>query len=213
MDALLSTLDRIATDPVNHDLLEILKGVRNGAVYGAKVRFSHALVMTFLFRSGSPSEKLRIILRATREHARNLATFVFIYKSTLYVLKRAANGKDRDIHALFAGLVGGYYVFGRGGRSSVNQQIVLYVFSRVVLGLAKLAVKTHTLPAALQGPAGTKAREAVWSAFAALSWGVVMYLFRTDADVLQPSMRSSMDYIYLDSNRWTSLRTLLWHNK
>lgn len=37
----------------------------------------------------------------------------------------------------------GYYVFGRGkgGQSSVNQQIVIYVFARVVLGLAKLSVQ------------------------------------------------------------------------
>lgn len=32
--------------------LEIIKGFRNGIVYGIKVRFPHALVMTFLFRSG-----------------------------------------------------------------------------------------------------------------------------------------------------------------
>jgi peroxisomal membrane protein 4 len=36
-----------------HDLMAIIKGFRNGLVYGAKVRFPHALVMTFLFQSGS----------------------------------------------------------------------------------------------------------------------------------------------------------------
>lgn len=36
-----------------HDLMAIVKGFRNGLVYGAKVRFPHALVMTFLFQSGS----------------------------------------------------------------------------------------------------------------------------------------------------------------
>jgi peroxisomal membrane protein 4 len=40
-------------DPKNHDLLSVIKGFRNGAVYGAKVRFPHALVMTFLFRDGT----------------------------------------------------------------------------------------------------------------------------------------------------------------
>lgn len=33
------------------DLLSIIKGFRNGLVYGFKIRFPHALVMTFLFRS------------------------------------------------------------------------------------------------------------------------------------------------------------------
>lgn len=36
-----------------HDVLAIIKGFRNGLVYGAKIRFPHAMVMTFLFRSGS----------------------------------------------------------------------------------------------------------------------------------------------------------------
>jgi peroxisomal membrane protein 4 len=31
-------------DPANHDLLTLIKGVRNGIVYGCKVRFPHALV-------------------------------------------------------------------------------------------------------------------------------------------------------------------------
>jgi hypothetical protein len=34
-----------------HTVLSIIKGFRNGAVYGAKIRFPHSLVMTFLFRS------------------------------------------------------------------------------------------------------------------------------------------------------------------
>ena len=36
-----------------HDLLTILKGFRNGLVYGAKIRLPHALVMTLLFRPES----------------------------------------------------------------------------------------------------------------------------------------------------------------
>ena len=33
------------------DILTIVKGFRNGLVYGAKIRLPHALVMTFLFRT------------------------------------------------------------------------------------------------------------------------------------------------------------------
>ncbi len=38
-------------NPSNHSLLTLVKGFRNGVVYGAKVRFPHSLVMTFLFKS------------------------------------------------------------------------------------------------------------------------------------------------------------------
>lgn len=74
-------------DPANHDLLAVVKGARNGAVYGAKVRFPHALVMVFLFRSGTFRDKVDLVFRATRTHARNLAKFATIYKLMCYALK------------------------------------------------------------------------------------------------------------------------------
>jgi hypothetical protein len=39
-----NALTRFILDPKNHDLLTLVKGVRNGIVYGTKVRFPHALV-------------------------------------------------------------------------------------------------------------------------------------------------------------------------
>ncbi len=48
---------------------------------------------------------------------------------------------------------------------------------------------------------------------AMLVWGTVMWLFRYHPVRLQPSLRASMTYLYLDSTSWTDLRTLLWHNK
>lgn len=46
-------LTQLILDPKYHDLLSIVKGFRSGVVYGAKVRFPHALVMTILFKTGS----------------------------------------------------------------------------------------------------------------------------------------------------------------
>lgn len=42
-----AALERIILDPRYHDLLALLKTARNGAVYGTKVRFPHALVYVF----------------------------------------------------------------------------------------------------------------------------------------------------------------------
>lgn len=50
--AVLAVLNRLATDPAFHDYLAILKGARNGLVYGVKVRFPHALIMAILFGRG-----------------------------------------------------------------------------------------------------------------------------------------------------------------
>lgn len=48
----MEALQAIIADPAYHDYLAILKGARNGFVYGAKVRFPHALIMAILFGRG-----------------------------------------------------------------------------------------------------------------------------------------------------------------
>ncbi|KAJ2160091.1 hypothetical protein GGF46_002550 [Coemansia sp. RSA 552] len=195
-------MDGFLHDPRFYDALSLVKGFRNGLVYGAKIRFPHALVMTLLFRSGSLQSKLAGVLKATREHARGLAFYVLIYK-VLMLLQRSLtpNGKNRDLHAFIAGAAGGYYMFGKN--TSVNHQIVLYAFSRTFMGLVNFIAKEGLV----KGPSNS------FALFAALSWGGAMILFHRDKSVLQRSLQTSMTYLYEDSNRWTSLKTLLWHNK
>ncbi|KAG6007830.1 hypothetical protein E4U43_000248 [Claviceps pusilla] len=216
-----NALDSMLLDPRYHDVLALLKTARNGAVYGTKVRFPHALVMIFLFRSGTFRQKVALVLRATKKHALNLARFATIYKGTTLALKHWGpyGGKEGPYDTFIGGLLGGYIVFGqrskRNGKiSSVNQQIVIYIFARVTLALARLAVKPgHGLPMASREPLSSQISYYAWPAFASLSWGMVMWLFKTHPEDLQSSLRSSMTYIYKDCDEWDSLRTLLWHNK
>lgn len=168
--------------------------------------------MIFLFRSGSVREKVLAIYKATRQHAQNLAIFALIYKSTTLALKNA-HGKEASAHPAIAGLLGGYYVFGNS-KSSVNQQIVIYVFARVVLALAALAVQPpgdNALVGSKYGNRGgsgflsnalglsnetrERIRRSAWPAFAGLSWAGVMWMFRWYPEMLQPSLRSSMTYM------------------
>ncbi|PHH60219.1 hypothetical protein CDD82_2329 [Ophiocordyceps australis] len=221
LDSLQAALDRIVVDARYHDVLSLLKTARNGAIYGTKVRFPHALVMIFLFRSGSFGQKMSLVFRATRKHASNLARFATIYKLVMLALKHfgPTPGKQAALDSFVAGLVGGYFVFGqtspRTGRvSSVNQQIVIYIFARVCLALARLAVKPgHGLPVISSPALSHTIRAHAWPVFASLSWATVMLLFNYHPEDLQSSLRSSMTYIYSDCDEWHSLRTLLWHNK
>jgi len=48
----LALVNEFISNPAYHDYLAILKGARNGFVYGVKVRFPHALVMSILFGRG-----------------------------------------------------------------------------------------------------------------------------------------------------------------
>lgn len=115
--------------------------------------------------------------------------------------------------SFIAGLLGGYYVFGTS-KSSVNQQIVIYVFARVILALAKLSIQPpgdNALVGSRYGGRGgmgviklsDETREAIrrnaWPVFASVSWAGVMWLFRWYPEMLQPSLKSSMTYMYVGS--------------
>lgn len=135
------------------------------------------------------------------------------------LLTAASSPSAGPYDPFLAGLLGGYVVFGqrskRTGRiSSVNQQIIVYIFARVVLALAKLLIKPgHGVPVLAAEPTHSRISYYAWPAFASLSWGMVMWLFKNHPEDLQPSLRSSMTYIYKDCESWDSLRTLVWHNK
>ena len=144
----------------------------------------------------SVRRRLQLVFKATIQHSRNLASFALLYKSIMLLLRQmprdGATIKEGSYDAFLAGTIGGYAIFGRGIQSSVNQQIVIYVFARVVLGLAKLAVSDGSiLPLSARQPIAARA----WPVFAALSWGAVMWLYRWYPHCLQPSLRSSMKYM------------------
>ncbi|KIP06953.1 hypothetical protein PHLGIDRAFT_19328 [Phlebiopsis gigantea 11061_1 CR5-6] len=199
-------LNRVLTDPAFHDYLGILKGARNGLVYGVKVRFPHALIMAILFGRGDWTSRTKHIYQATKTHALNLAKFVSLYKLVMLLQKKANGGKERSFDTFIAGLIGGYVVFGK--RSAINEQIVLYVCSRVVASFLPRE------PGAVAGPGKPVHPDAKYfSIFAAVSWGAVMWLFKERDQTLQSGMFNSMVYLYRDSEHWNNLRTLLWVNK
>lgn len=204
-------MERIVLDPKYKAPLILVKAIRNGAVYGAKVRFPHALVMIFLFRSGTLREKARLVFNATRQHASNLARFAFLYKGSMIALRKTNGGKELGAHHFLAGLFGGYWVFGQK-QNSVNQQIVIYIFARVLLALAKLAVQPpgdNSLVGSSYGGRGGVGifkltpeqlkfvQKYSWPAFASLSWASVMWIFESHPETLQNSLRSSMYYMYV----------------
>ena len=84
-------------------------------------------------------EKLKLVLKATRQHARNLATFALVYKSSMIVLRNlnlSEAGKEGRYDSFFAGLIGGYTVFGRN-RGSVSQQVCMRALTEVICSLAE----------------------------------------------------------------------------
>ncbi|KPP69977.1 peroxisomal membrane protein 4-like [Scleropages formosus] len=179
----------------------VVKGFRNGAVYGAKIRAPHALVMTLLFKSGSLKEKLRAIAQATYTHSRNLACFVATYKG-LQSLQARLQGKTLPSQAFLAACVGGWLVF--GDNNHINSQINMYLLSRILFALSRLAVEKGYIPQPKKDP---------FPLFATLVWGIVLWLFEYYPHTLQPSLQSSMNYLYHDSNMWHDISDFLIYNK
>lgn len=168
-------------------LISSLKGLRNGLYYGGKIRFIHSLVMTILFRSGPLKDKIISILKLTWEHARNLGTFVFMYKSLVCILRHLFNSRSL-IFNFIAGFFCSYFFLSREA-SPVNMQIMLYLLSRNILAMSNM-ISTNYLNN--------------YNGFTITSmtvWGIVMFLFEYNSKKLQGSLASSMDFIYKDSDR------------
>lgn len=153
----------------------------------------------------SVREKCNRVLEATFEHSCNLATCNFIYEATYLILRWTHPcGKERSMDSYIAGLVAGYCVFGTS-KSSTSQQIILYMFSRLVLASAKLCVQLPRLSgladevrqvrySRLTSKAMERVSEAAWPIFASMSWAGVMWMFRWHPEMLQPSLRNSITY-------------------
>ncbi|XP_019314310.2 peroxisomal membrane protein 4 isoform X1 [Panthera pardus] len=199
--ALLLAVNALLRKRRYHAALAMVKGFRNGAVYGVKIRAPHALVMTFLFRSGSLQEKLRAILQATYTHSRNLACFVFAYKG-LCALQSHVQGETYQVHSFLAAFIGALLVF--RDNSNINSQINMYLLSRLLFALCRLGVEKGYIP------------EPRWDPFPLLTgivWGLVLWLFEYHQRTLQPSLQSSMTYLYQDSDVWHDISDFLLYNK
>lgn len=70
-------------------------------------------------------KRLGYVYKATKQHSLNLAKFVTVYKTALLLQKILGGGKERKADTFFAGLVGGWLVFGE--RNAVNEQVA-YLF-------------------------------------------------------------------------------------
>lgn len=108
-------------------------------------------------------------------------------------LAKAAGYPERPYHALIAGATGGYLIWGQS--SSINHQIILYLTSRVIVGLANRAWE-HIYGTPHHHPTSLLQHPKTYPLLAATVWAVVMVLFESSPHVLHRSLRASMDEIY-----------------
>ncbi|CAF0965063.1 unnamed protein product [Rotaria sordida] len=197
MSIILRLINNFLNDPSYHSTLATIKGLRQGIVYGAKVRFAHSIVQAFLFRHDPWSKRIRFIIRLTYLHSKTLGLFVFFYK-TLRTIVASIFSISKPFRAFICAFIVAYFVFNK--QNSVNEQIILYLLARITVGFARYAQKRSWLPN-IQRP--------VFPWFAAFVWGVVLWLFECHRETLQPSLIRSMTYLYENSDRWSSWKNFL----
>uniref|UniRef100_A0A0M3HU16 Peroxisomal membrane protein 4 n=1 Tax=Ascaris lumbricoides TaxID=6252 RepID=A0A0M3HU16_ASCLU len=170
--------------------LAALKGLRNGIIYGTRTRAPHALVTVLLFGNGTALTSTWLYFLG--DNAMDVELGICWVNATCTI------GYRREWHSFLVAFIVGYLVF--GDNNGVNMQINLYLLSRILVGLARLGVEKQIIPTPL-GP--------VFPWFAATVWGFVLWLFEHHQHVLQSSLRSSMIYLYRDSDKWTNIRNFL----
>ncbi len=92
----------------------------------------------------------------------------------------------------------GGLVFGK--KTPINYQINLYLLSRITIALAE---KVHNKYLEQNEEITTEQISTIkkhsFRILAALVWGLVMWLFFINQKVLQPSLASSMNHLYISS--------------
>lgn len=166
--------------------LASMRGFRNGLEYAVRVRAAHCIVMILLYRRNkSINSNFSFLFTAAKEHGLNLGGFVMVYKLLRCQLMNRM-GIPKGPASFISGGIGGAIVWGRA-RTAINYQVVLYLLSRIVVGMVHHQVNNKTLP---DKPA--------FRPMAGLVWAIVMYLFTIDPTSLQGSLRSSMEFLYDD---------------
>jgi peroxisomal membrane protein 4 len=173
-----------------------IKGFTHGLSYGAKVRFTHSLVMAILFSSEAPLQKLWRIFKNTKEHSTKLACYVILYKSLTCIIAKLTQTKRSLNHAI-AGTLAGYVWF---EDTSVNAQIAFYLLSRNLIATVKYLYRTNQIQVS------DWLVNHSFTILNTLSWGFSLYLFELDSSVLQNSLTSSLVYLYKDSDKWNGWR-------
>lgn len=95
---------------------------------------------------------------------------------------------------------------------TIVEVLIDLVFARATLAAAKLLIEPQI--GIIKSPQlSKKISHDAWPVFAALTWASMMWLFRWHPDTVQSGLRSSMDYIYVQSDTWDSLRNFFIYNK
>ncbi|KAN0007325.1 hypothetical protein ACTFIU_000524 [Dictyostelium citrinum] len=180
-------------------LLSAIRGFRNGVLTGVRIRIPYIFQAVIYAALAGGEEKsisrVKFVIKQMFYHGKNLGMFVGIYKSICCILRNI--GIKGGIDSLVAGFIGGYYAFGesKSVSGSVNNQIVLYLFARALIGIIQGMVKRNIIPKSLSTttPKGFRI-------FAAVTLALILYLTEYEPENLNASFMGTMTVLYHKSD-------------
>eukprot|EP01132_Coremiostelium_polycephalum_P007901 gene7901-9721_t len=179
-------------------LLSVFRGLRNGILTGVRIRIPYifqAVIYAAIFRDPKLLSRVKFVIKQMFYHGRNLGLFVGIYKGICCIFRNF--GIKGGIESLIAGFIGGYFAFGdsKSTSGSVNNQIVLYLFARSLIGFIQSMVKRKIIPETLSTttPKGFRI-------FAGVTLAMILYLTEYEPDTLNTSFMGTMTYLYHKSD-------------
>ena len=141
-------------------------------------------------------DRVSFVLKQMFYHARNLGSYVFIYKTVCWIC-RELFGIRNGVESWIAGMIGGSAAFGEssGVSGAVNYQIVLYLFARGLEAVLNLAAEKQILPKTMdiRTPTGFRL-------FAGFSLALILYMTEYWPTMLKPGFVGTMDFLYTESN-------------
>ena len=223
----------ILTNPSYRPLLSIIRASRNGIVYGGKLRFSHALTINLLYRSGPIVPRIKEAFLAAKDHAEVLAVFSILYKSAqgILSLEKCMGRNNSHLIRFIAGCFASWVVYSQhfNFHPGITHQVTLYCFSRVAIAVGKILldmilecaqpdsrrpngsiIRFKDLTDSQEKKLKMRIYNRSWKYFAVLTWGLVMFIHGYQPQYLQSSLRHSMSYLYdVDVEKYDSFRELL----
>lgn len=190
-----AVLDRINTMIASGDfdiLFHALKGFRNGVVYGTRVRAPHALVLNLVWSKSPYSSMPAKIFKVTKTHALGLG-----YSAALYAVVRGVlrwmQGTTHMWHNALAGFLIGACFWG-DANNGVHIQMMMYILARLICGLFHLITNKLAVPVPSYA----------YRVYMGGLWSLVILFLVYSPDKLQSSMTQSLQYIFQESNKFSS---------
>lgn len=197
-----------------HLLFILIKSLRQGIVYGTKIRAPHATVLELVWGSGPLRKIPGKVLRVTATHAAGLgfSSLIFAIVTRLLGALRGArlrSGNSTSLtgactsspvwwHYTIAGFLVGYLAWGKIS-SKVHQQMLIYVVSRLLVAFFQLASHRRHYTATPEH----------YRLFSGSMWAILMTILCASPGSLQVNMRKSLEYVFLQTDRFSCFHDLI----